>query len=394
MDTINIRSISHTIATAVLIASTCLTSIVQARDAIRQPIHPARTALPTINPALKQPMPSKPSKKPYRPTTGRLHGFNAPVELDEDIPFSDSISFTPSAVALLCPGDTVSISAAIHRSQTWLAGGQPKNLFLSIHSVPQGLKFDLSASLISSAVEMIDIDITASSYAVNGHYTPSLMALFLETDGQQAFSYGSPLDVYVNADAEECINSPPQTDPPQNIAELTFSAPLDNTIEALYSNGEAPVYDVFAIYDTNQNGFIDFEVGNNNVPFPGFLASVNQVVSGRGYANPYGSQANIIVAVRYNSSGYEWLALHLRVSPNGQVVPIQALVGNFANGAILIQDLGGWSYAFDGELPDNAQNGFIEGSIAFDPFLYDGLDNTIYGNHIELYFDVALEPDA
>ncbi|MCA9199863.1 MAG: hypothetical protein KDA87_20125, partial [Planctomycetales bacterium] len=235
--------------------------------------------------------------------------------------------------------------------------------------------------MIGGSTTSFTIEITAGPNAVQGTYSPAVYALIKEPNGQQAYTHDHSFQVNIENAAA--------ADPIDNFASLQFSNLQDTS--PMYTNGMANVQQSFAVYDSNQNGIIDSEAGYDNTPFPGFPVAGGGANVGRAYAMPYEERANLVVAAQYGP--FEWVAVHFRIRDDGNVVPIQALIGDFTTGEIMIQDLAGWTYDVSGSLPANGQNGHFSGSISFDPFYYDGVANYILGNHVEFAFDVALESD-
>lgn len=146
----------------------------------------------------------------------------------------------------------------------------------------------------------------------------------------------------------------------------------------------------FAMYDANSNGVVDSAPGNNYAAFPA-EPSLFGTTQGRGYANPYGDQANLIVAGTFDDG--QVFSVHLKVVGDS-IYPIMAMVGDISTGELLVQDATGWDFQFEGEFPSNGQSGFIEGNIQFTPIRYHGGLNLIYGNTVSIDFDVELVPDA
>lgn len=158
-----------------------------------------------------------------------------------------------------------------------------------------------------------------------------------------------------------------------------------------YGTGWGFADTIFAMYDSNANGVVDSATGNNNAAFPA-QPSLFGPVEGRGYANPHGERANLIVAGTFDDG--QLFSIHLKVADDGDVYPIMAMVGDLAAGELLVQDLDGWQFEFEGSFPQNGQSGNIEGSMTFTPFFYDGIANAILGNTVTINFDVELVPDA
>ncbi len=163
----------------------------------------------------------------------------------------------------------------------------------------------------------------------------------------------------------------------KRLLSLTFSSHPDSALVSAYT-GSATVPG-YAYYDANGNGYIDNFFGATSVPFPGFPTSFGTVQNGCGYANAYGTQANIVVVAELGDG--KKVVVHFRVA-NDVITPVQALVGNFTNGPVLIQDASLTHAGLYGHLPDQNNNDYFHGEMILTPFCYDDNLNVIYGNEL------------
>ena len=316
-----------------------------------------------------------------KPQTAQFTGLSNITGPAAATPLSNSVtfSFSPSSVTL-SHGESATIDVTVNRSQQWLNGSQAKFFFVTVVNEPEGVTVQQSQVLVSGSSFSIEVSVGPNAQA--GTYSPEVYALIMETNNQQAYTHRHSFDIHVENNTAEI--------PAEDFAELYFS-PLAGVDQNMYTTGYASCSNIMAVYDSNNNQIIDFADGLNNTPFPGFPIAGGGSNAGRAYAAPHGEQANIIVAGQYGPT--EWVSLHLQVKPDGQVQPIQLLVGDFLTGEVMIQDASGWSFNFTGMLPDGGQPGFIAGYISSSPFTYDGVENVILGNQVEFTFDVALHSD-
>ena len=195
--------------------------------------------------------------------------------------------------------------------------------------------------------------------------------------------------------------NPPTYDPVSNSATVSFFPHPDDGVVPVYT-GNVQVGLAGAYYDENGNGAVDPAVSPNvysDVTFPGFPDSSGNVHLGSAYAFANGSAANLVVSAKLDE--YKFVVAHFRVqqtfSGEWQIVPVQALAGDFESGPVLIHEGAFDSYDVYAELPNGSNNGYVRGSLIITPFFYDAFDGslggTIYGNEVYMEFDLALQAD-
>jgi len=239
----------------------------------------------------------------------------------------------------------------------------------------------LGGFFLNSSDNTFQIKVTTSTLLPPGTYEYKLYALTANNDYTDYFYYSITIEETPNPE-----NS--MTNPANNAATVTFSSHQDSAVQTAYF-GSATVAGS-AYYDTNENGYLDNCNAPTPVPFPGFPDATGNIYFGCGYANVNGVKANLIVVAELGNG--KRVAIHFRVA-NDTITPIQTMVGDFANGPILIQEQDFIFPGLDGQLPTANSNGYFYGEMTLNPFFFDGLDNIIYGNEVAITFSMALVSD-
>ena len=239
---------------------------------------------------------------------------------------------------------------------------------------------DVPGFFVNSNRSDFQITVETSPLLSDGDYDFYILALTNESLYTRKFTYSLTIESNQSAAA----------DPINNTATATFSPTWLNgpTVTQYYDGGTYTATQASAYFDANGDGILNAIAGDDSVAFPAMPDAFLNVTQGRAYAG----DSNIIVYAVL--SEYDFVAVHFQVL-NDTVTPILALAGNTSTGIILIQDVGLTSLSIEGELPSANGNGYLVGSIGFDPFIYDGASdqNIIYANHVNLEFSVALQRD-
>lgn len=295
-----------------------------------------------------------------------------------EVVYTDDVSFSiaPSTHTLYA-GDTAVFDVAIQwddSTQMIVSTGSelgPTQLFKITKNIP---------IFVHSGINNFQITVETSPMLSAGEYEFYILGLTNE-------SYYTHMQHYTLNIIE---NESAATDPLNNYTNVEFnetwlSGPTIAPYQGAYAAVQAGAY-----YDVNNDGLLNAADGNNTTVFPAMPDAYLNVEQGKAFAG----DANIIVSAVL--SEHDFVVVHFQVQNDGSVMPILAIAGNTSNGIIMLQDVDLINFSLEGELPSANGNGYIIGSISFDPFLYDGRpdQNVIYANHVDLAFSLALQGDG
>lgn len=152
----------------------------------------------------------------------------------------------------------------------------------------------------------------------------------------------------------------------------TNGASVTQAFQGLWNSNTVNAY-----YDANSNGRLDEVSSPSHSVYPVHVNGFGDLQFGSGYA----AGANLVVIANFQNRHF--VAIHFLIAGN-TVTPVLALAGDPDMNLILIQDRELVDYEITGEF---GENGYVTGSIGFDPIYYDGLvNNTTFANHVEFNF--------